>query len=208
MTQLNTNLSSATQQLCSLINTTLTSCSQSNTFDSQTATDIQTYLAQVQAAFDGLATAFNNQTSNIFALVSASQPPYQILALGYLNNTNDIKTVFGALNTTQLFYNGYWKSFKSNWFGTLNLLNGITSNFISSSQNLTNYFNNDIRPYTNSSLTNASLIIDVVNIQVFDCNYIYQNSITTAINNVMIKIVLEILAVSIYYISGSSQDYF
>ncbi len=197
LTESNAKLLNSTQKLCVNMKATVEVCSKSNIYDQNIAVDMENDLAIMQNLLQIISIELNNVSSNTYPLIAYTQPSYAILASGFLNNTNDISLTIGYVMSTRIFYRDYWMSLYGFWRNTITLLYGISRDWFSSSQNLTNYFNNNIRPYTNSSLTNGTLIIDGSNIQVFDCNYNYQNNIVIQINQVMVKIILEILAVSI-----------
>jgi hypothetical protein len=197
LTNLNTNLSASTQQLCTAIATTVQSCSNNNQYDPLIAADMERVFSIIQNIFQTISIELGNVSSNTYTLASYTQISYQVLGLGFLNNTNDITTVIGFVNSTRIFYRNYWAGLYGTWRTTWRNLYGITENWISKSLNLTIYLNITIQTSVNSSITKGSNAIDGTNIDVFDCNYNYQNNIVTSINNIMVKLILEILAVSI-----------
>ncbi len=197
LTNLNTKLLASTQQLCTDMKDTIDDCSNSKRYNPAKVRKMEEELSIVQTTFETLSIEVGNVSYNVYALVSGTQYSYQVLATGYLNGTTDLKTTVEYLDLYRIYFRNWWRSLYGYWHSTLSYLNGITSSYVSSSLNLTIYFNNNIRIFTNSSITNGSNVIDVGNIDVFDCNYNYRNNIVVQINQVMVKIILEILAVSI-----------
>jgi hypothetical protein len=197
LTDLHANLVKNTNTLCTGMTETADSCTKRKTYDRQTATNMANALTALQDILKTLTDLLNEIATNTYALTSGTQASYQLLASNYLNNTGDVSNVGEWVNQTRRYYVESFKAYSASWRNSRTFVNTLMSRSFSNTKDLGKYFDANIVPYTDSVITNATLIIDSVNVAVFDCNYNYQNSILVTINETMVKIILEVLGVSI-----------